>query len=377
MLNTRLVRWGMVAWLSLLPALGHAESPAPSLPPDAQQAFDRGLAAVKQQEWKLGIQQFREALHRAPDAPEVLFNLALAYDKLGGRDLETIAWFRAYLAAAPNAANTAQVHQRIHELERSVEATVHLLLAKALEVAAALPMDTNGDWKDKLFAYQVVAETQAACHDMPGARQTFEVMRQMIAGHRVPGDILNDILKTEAYQALAESQRRAGDIEGITETLSVIKGDAFEREQNRQDTLHAIEAMSAQAPAKLSDGNRSVSLNQIFPLDQWTCADGNAHAVRMAVLSQDRDLARAESVFWHTMADACTWNDILGPHTGPDIDDAQGYVAFYRQIGNQYPNLAHYAPWDLAKAAYALTTGLQTLNALDDEWQQHRTSVSP
>ncbi len=97
-----------------------AQSTEVALSPEAEQAMQRGLAAAEQQEWRIAIKHFGEALEGAPYAPEVLFNLALAHDRLGGRELLAIAWFRAFLAAAPEAANAGQVRERIIGLEVKV-----------------------------------------------------------------------------------------------------------------------------------------------------------------------------------------------------------------------------------------------------------------
>jgi len=77
----------------------------------------RGMAAAEQQEWDLAIKYFSEARKAAPTWPSAQFNLALAYDSAGGRELNAIAWYRAYLASAPNAANAQQVRAQIVKLK--------------------------------------------------------------------------------------------------------------------------------------------------------------------------------------------------------------------------------------------------------------------
>src|SRR5690348_16990201 len=91
-------RWIWVAaFLVLMPTEQlHAE-----LPPGAQEAFDKGVMAAKQQEWEIAIQSFQEARKTAPDAPELFYNLGLAESKLPGRELRAIAWLGAYQAASP------------------------------------------------------------------------------------------------------------------------------------------------------------------------------------------------------------------------------------------------------------------------------------
>ena len=136
-----------------------------ALPPEAQAAMQRGLAAAKQQEWQLAIKYFGEAREAAPYAPEALFNLALAHDRLGGRELLAIAWFRAYLAAAPGAANAGQVRERIFELEVKVEANAAKLIRTAKEAAARLP-----DESDRKYQTARIAAAQARTGDIAGAQ---------------------------------------------------------------------------------------------------------------------------------------------------------------------------------------------------------------
>ena len=94
-----------------------AQSQGSDFPPKAQKAMTRGMAAAEQQEWDLAIKYFSEARKAAPTWPSAQFNLALAYDSAGGRELNAIAWYRAYLASAPNAANAQQVRAQIVKLE--------------------------------------------------------------------------------------------------------------------------------------------------------------------------------------------------------------------------------------------------------------------
>lgn len=65
----------------------------PSLPPEAQMAFERGLAAVQQQDWGLAIRYFSQAHRSAQESPAILFNLGLAHGK-AGNEVAAMAWHR-------------------------------------------------------------------------------------------------------------------------------------------------------------------------------------------------------------------------------------------------------------------------------------------
>ena len=91
------------------------------------------------QDWPLAVRYFSEARKAAPAAPQVIFNLALACDKAGGRDLPAVALYRACLASTPGAANAAQIQARVLELEVRAESDTIRLLQKAKEMYGLLP----------------------------------------------------------------------------------------------------------------------------------------------------------------------------------------------------------------------------------------------
>ncbi len=88
----------------------------------ARVPYEKGLNAVKQQEWTLAVQYFLAAQKADPYAPATLFNLGLASEKIPGYELRAIAWFQAYLLMAPAAADAAAVRTEIARLEDSFEA---------------------------------------------------------------------------------------------------------------------------------------------------------------------------------------------------------------------------------------------------------------
>ena len=116
----------------------YAQSSGSALSPEALQAMDRGKAAAEQKEWDLAIKYFSEAQRAAPTSPYSLFNLAWAYYNADGRELIAIAWYRAYLAGTPNAANAQQVRERAVQLEVKAEANIGKLIRRAREASSSI-----------------------------------------------------------------------------------------------------------------------------------------------------------------------------------------------------------------------------------------------
>jgi hypothetical protein len=85
---------------------GQAAAPAP-LPSAAQEVLNKGILAAKLPDYLLAIRYFEEARKLAPQAPVIFLNLGIAESKMPGRELRAIAWFGAYLSAAPDATNAA------------------------------------------------------------------------------------------------------------------------------------------------------------------------------------------------------------------------------------------------------------------------------
>ena len=114
------------------------ELPRHELLQGAKEPFQRGLIAAQQQDWKLAIRYLTDAEKADPDAPEILFNLGLASSKLPGYELRSMAWFQAYLLAAPDAANAGAVRKQLLESEIAFEAKIDRVLEHLESVAAVI-----------------------------------------------------------------------------------------------------------------------------------------------------------------------------------------------------------------------------------------------
>lgn len=157
----------MVAAPVLMPG-AVVRAQAPALPDAAQLAFERGLAAAQQQDWKLAVQYFTQAERSAGGPgdsgkfPQLLFNLGLAHAR-AGNDLPAMAWLMAYLDAVPSASNAAQVRAEIVRLDVAVESKIRKILQEAAAIARRLPE------MDRRLRLSSIAQAQSMVGDIEGA----------------------------------------------------------------------------------------------------------------------------------------------------------------------------------------------------------------
>ncbi|MFH1665664.1 MAG: hypothetical protein ABIA77_05920 [Candidatus Omnitrophota bacterium] len=166
--------------LSILLVLGlftapvlFAQSAESALSPEAQTAFNRGLAAARQQEWRLAIKYFEEAQKAAQEDSEVLFNLALAYDKADAL-LPAAVWFKAYLVVKPEAHNAGDVQERIDDLLVKYEASVWKLIESTEKMTSNTLKEFDGLGIKSWRMYQAIGALIAArveMGDIRGAEQ--------------------------------------------------------------------------------------------------------------------------------------------------------------------------------------------------------------
>lgn len=99
--------------------------PGPSrqakLLPAAESARQRGLKAAGSGDWPAAVAAFKEASKLAYCSPPLMFNLGLAYQR-GGWPVQAALYYRAYLAALPEAPNAAKIRAEIPGLIAEIEA---------------------------------------------------------------------------------------------------------------------------------------------------------------------------------------------------------------------------------------------------------------
>jgi tetratricopeptide (TPR) repeat protein len=90
--------------------------PSPARAQSAAELIDQGVAAAGRQEYQSALDHFEQAAKANGYTPEVLFDLGLASANIPGHEVRAMAWFEAYLEAAPDAGNAAAVRAQIEAL---------------------------------------------------------------------------------------------------------------------------------------------------------------------------------------------------------------------------------------------------------------------
>ena len=201
----RLLLAGLLLLGGLKVSAVFAQAPGSTLSPAAKGAFIQGVSAADQKDWELAIKYFGQAREEAPIWPDALYNLAYSHQQAGGRELIAIAWYQAYLAAAPGAADADQGRIWIVELEGKVESRVRRLIRNLEEISSL---------KNYADIYEQLARSKAKLGDIAGAKE---------AAARIP----NKVAKSRAYEDIADGQADAGDIAGALESAARITDDAY------------------------------------------------------------------------------------------------------------------------------------------------------
>jgi tetratricopeptide (TPR) repeat protein len=210
--TNRIIRFGWLLFFAVvLPTMVHSQI---SLPPAAQEAFDKGVTAAKLPDFPLAIRYFEEARKIAPEAPVIYLNLGIAESKIPGRELRAICWFSAFLAADPNSEKAAAVKEQIQLLEVKSQSNLSRLVkmlqdspigknylrsiatlwAKAGDYQSAVRIalsitDNNSEIYD-------IAKIQAIAGDGSGALKTLELAKDKYGGF---------------YLSVAEDMAKNGD----------------------------------------------------------------------------------------------------------------------------------------------------------------------
>lgn len=137
------------------------------LRPRAEEARQRGLKAASSGDWSGAVAAFKEANTSAHCSPALIFNLALAYQR-GGWSVPAAMWYRAYLAALPEASNAAEVRAEIQKLVAETETRSLRLLDEAERLAEALSATPPSAGAKSLR--QIALEDMAAYAYMAGMK---------------------------------------------------------------------------------------------------------------------------------------------------------------------------------------------------------------
>ena len=202
--GTRLCWATLLFLLTIAPSIGWGQATAP-LPPAAQEAFDKGITAAREQGYLVAIRYLQDARKLAPQAPQIYRSLGAVEAKIPGRELRAIAWYGAYLAAFPNAPDAAEVIKEIGRLEVKSQIYISGLIKSVQDAASQMSGDNESG--DKSRNLKDVADLWLESGDIASAEKTTELIR---FAH----------FKSLALIDIAEAKIRAGDLAGAKITFA-------------------------------------------------------------------------------------------------------------------------------------------------------------
>ena len=132
----------------------------------------RGLAAVELGDWSLAIRSF-EAAHDTWRMPEAKYNVALAYDRGGGRELWAIIWYNDYLnsvhvfrtredVVAHNAPRVEAAQNRLVILDVGAESAIMQLIGLAEQILFQQAMSARFEFVSVAKAYAALGQFDKA-----------------------------------------------------------------------------------------------------------------------------------------------------------------------------------------------------------------------
>jgi hypothetical protein len=217
-------RAGVLILMATLPALsGGTWSQESALTKQAQDAFDRGMAAFGAEDWPLAVSHLSEAQRGAHFAGNVLFNLALAHVR-AGHEVAGAVWLRAYLAASPASEAAARpcaicgnrlnpdggcptcVKREILRLEVATESKVAKIFRQAVDLAKPLK-----DHAESQRALSEIIAAQEESGDTEGGLSTLRLLDEASENYAYWRDHLGP---SRAAQLVA-----GGDLRGADEAL--------------------------------------------------------------------------------------------------------------------------------------------------------------
>jgi formylglycine-generating enzyme required for sulfatase activity len=179
------------------------------MPAKAAKEYDLGVVMAERQEWSRAIEYFDKAHRLAPAHPDILFSLGLAHARAGhGHGLRAMVWFSAYLMAAPDAQDRAEMVAEIQRQKKAVKARVRALRIKTRELALQMAK-TEKDRESRDWFLTYIARWMAATGDIQGARK----LLGRVEGRENRRRVLASIAMIRAKQ---------GDIGGATAVLTVM-----------------------------------------------------------------------------------------------------------------------------------------------------------
>lgn len=137
---------------------------ADSTPQGIETLVQQGLAAAAASDWQTAILRLTQAHLVAPDNPVPLYNLGLVHAK-ADHPTAAIAWLEAYLAGAPQAANSEQVRAEIARLRQAVIETMRRYCETANSAVQQLRGEQRGSQRSSIRSMCETATLVSAVED--------------------------------------------------------------------------------------------------------------------------------------------------------------------------------------------------------------------
>lgn len=207
------------AAIALLPVEGGAQATrrstpakpkpaAPTVPPEAAEAFDRGLEAAQEGQWDAAIEHLTAAQRSAPFASPILLNLGLAHAR-AGHDLAAIAWLHAYLAA-PGARDAEAVRGELGRLKALAEGRASRIAQASQELLQEL--ESQGLRAGRVRDYaSLMARPAMQAGDLAGAKAILAAIEDVTDRDDVWAEVATSL--TERPEDLEMARQAAEEIQ--------------------------------------------------------------------------------------------------------------------------------------------------------------------
>lgn len=252
----------LAAVLVCLPVVARADGAA---------EMERGVAMARQGQWPLALRYFRAAHAEMPGDAAVMLNLGLVYDRMGGHEAEAIAWFRAYLAAVPGAANASKVKARIAEVDTALDVRIQKLLDVARRILGELSAP-----RDRTAVLSAMMRAHAEAGDISAA-QALE--RQVPPGGGTPDWGMAAVAAAQARRGNFPGARAEAERPGAEAVRSWAMAEIAVAQAQRDD--FAAAAITLEAIASLDEASYARSRVAVLMARRGSIGEATALADRI------------------------------------------------------------------------------------------------
>lgn len=307
-----------------------APPPEAELPEAVREHLQQGTMAAERGDLAAARNHFLQAYHDAPGSHLPLYSLALTEDHTGGHEMQAIAWYRAYLAAAPQSENRETVLGRVRTLDDEVADQIGGMISRARRMDSLLTDDIRRGGPDPKEVRGRLDETAQILDEPATPNEAYDPAGSASAG--VAPTIRDALAWTRTGEAArARSRLREMAAKDMSEQDMVAVAVAQARVGDP--------AAAMQTADRISD-----SLDRV-----WT----------WSLIAEARgDLRMAEILDWAALAE-----HFLG---GPMTDDPGGTLA--AQADRPPEEIIDF----ISRAARNLAAARRYLRRTEAYWQQRR-----